>query len=62
MQSKVDDLMRLADEYANYSRYAHTPNLPDNSRAALRAALEAALKECRNTTLEEAAVPITEFP
>ena len=47
--SKIDELMALADEYAaTFGDHV-------TERNTLHAALEAALKDCRNSTLEEAA-------
>ncbi len=66
MQSKVDELMALADEYAfptsvNTETGQVQASDMESARAALAAALEAALKECRNTTLDEVAKLCDEY-
>lgn len=51
MSKQIDELMRLADifaEYRDHSEYVHTRN-------KLLTTLEAVLKDCRNATLEMAA-------
>ena len=56
MTDKINELMRLADEYADARNTCWRHVEISDAREALKATLEAALKDCRNATLEEAAL------
>ena len=58
MTDKIDELMRLATALPAASCGSNANYIEAVER--LRTALEAALKDCRNATLEEAAVIVME--
>ena len=59
MTNQIDELMRLADVYAAATECG-TDEFEEATRLELRTALEAALKDCRNATLEEAVTKCNE--